>query len=170
MNFKRDSCLSEVSYEDGPIEGVEFHNPDVHIDARGWLMELYRHDELDPSDFPQMAYVSATKPGITRGPHAHRHQTDLFAFLGPGQFDLYLWDSRPTSSTFGRRMTVRVGADDLRIVIVPPGVVHGYKNVSAVDGWVFNFPNQLYAGRERREPVDEIRYEEIRDSPFIIDQ
>jgi len=52
---------------------------------------------------------------------------------------------------------------------VPPGVVHAYKNVSRVAGLVFNCPNRLYAGRHREEPVDEIRHEDRRDSPFRLD-
>jgi dTDP-4-dehydrorhamnose 3,5-epimerase len=46
------------------------------------------------------------------------------------------------------------------VVTVPPGVVHGYTNVSDEDAWVVNFPNRLYAGAGKREPVDEIRHEE----------
>jgi dTDP-4-dehydrorhamnose 3,5-epimerase len=53
-------------------------------------------------------------------------------------------------------------------VVVPPGVVHGYKNVGSADAFVLNFPNQLYAGTGKTEPVDEIRHEEI-ESPFKFD-
>jgi dTDP-4-dehydrorhamnose 3,5-epimerase len=52
---------------------------------------------------------------------------------------------------------------------VPPGVVHAYKNISRVPGLVFNCPNRLYAGPGKRGPVDEIRYEDLADSPFVLD-
>jgi len=54
-------------------------------------------------------------------------------------------------------------------VIVPPGVVHAYRNVSDEPGWVFNFPNRLYRGPGRSEPVDEIRHEDLEDSPYVLD-
>jgi dTDP-4-dehydrorhamnose 3,5-epimerase len=38
-------------------------------DRRGWLSELFRHDELPEEFFPVMSYISSTKPGVTRGPH-----------------------------------------------------------------------------------------------------
>ena len=41
-----------------------------------------------------MTYVSQTLPGVTRGPHEHVDQTDGFAFMGPSDFKLVLWDTR----------------------------------------------------------------------------
>ena len=66
-------------------------------------------------------------------------------------------------------MKIAVGASNKQGVIVPPGVVHAYKNVGPVPGWVFNGPNRLFAGRGRREPIDEIRHEDRPDSPFVFD-
>jgi dTDP-4-dehydrorhamnose 3,5-epimerase len=34
---------------------------------------------------------------------------------------------------------------------------------------VFNGPNRLYAGRGKKEPVDEIRHEDLQDGPFALD-
>jgi len=53
-------------------------------------------------------------------------------------------------------------------MVVPPDVVHGYKNISDVDGLVVNCPDRLFAGWNRSEPVDEIRHEEDGNSPFLI--
>ena len=36
-------------------------------DARGWLCELFRHDELPAEFHPVMAYISETEPGVARG-------------------------------------------------------------------------------------------------------
>jgi dTDP-4-dehydrorhamnose 3,5-epimerase len=147
------------SYEEGSIEGVMCRSINSHIDPRGWLMEIYRQDELPVEFHPVMAYVSETLPDVVRGPHEHRYQADNFAFVGPGDFYLYLWDIRAESPTYGKRMKCLVGQSNRATVLVPPGVVHAYKNVSEVSGWVINLPNQLYAGEGRKENVDEIRYE-----------
>ncbi len=158
-----------MKYREAVIYDVVLRSLRRFSDARGWLIELFRQDELDPAVYPVMAYVSETLPGVARGPHEHRDQTDVFGFLGPGDFKLYLWDARPNSTTFGCRQTTVVGASNPTLAVIPPGVVHAYKNVGQRPGWVFNAPNRLYAGWGKKEKVDEIRHEEIADSPFILD-
>lgn len=156
-------------FRNGEIQGVIVKPIKFYTDRRGWLAELFRHDELSPESYPVMAYISETLPGVARGPHEHRHQSDYFAFLGPGDFKLYIWDTRQDSPTFGCHSQLIVGESNPVCVQIPPGVVHAYKNISNKPGIVFNAPNKLYAGWGKREPVDEIRYEDIPDSPFQLD-
>ena len=137
-------------------------------DSRGWLTELFRNDELPPEFVPAMAYISSTNPGVTRGPHEHVDQADLFCFLGPSNFKLRMWDNRSDSPTYRHVMTLIVGADNPQAVIVPKGVVHAYKNIGAIDGIVINCPNRLYMGEHRQEKVDEIRHEEDPETIFGI--
>jgi dTDP-4-dehydrorhamnose 3,5-epimerase len=151
------------------IAGVRVWRNNRHHDARGWLQEIYRDDELPASFYPSMAYVSAANPGVVRGPHEHEYQTDCFAFFGPGDFELTLWDARNKSPTYGHKQVMRVGECDPAVVLVPPGVVHAYKNVSNVRGMVFNTPDALYAGWKRKEPVDEIRHELDPHTPYKVD-
>src|SRR5690606_8542466 len=113
--------------------------------------------------------VSETRPGVVRGPHEHVEQTDYFAFIGPGRFLVRLWDSRPDSPTLGNCFSRVVGEHDPVTMVIPPGVVHAYRNVGDEPGWVFNAPNRLYAGHGKRQPVDEIRHEDLEDSPFHMD-
>jgi dTDP-4-dehydrorhamnose 3,5-epimerase len=158
-----------TDFVEGPIEGVIFRKLGPHRDTRGWLVELYREDELPADAHPVMAYVSETLPGVARGPHEHVDQTDYFAFIGPGEFMLYLWDARRDSPTYGHRMKMVVGASNQQSVIVPPGVVHAYRNVGPTPGWVFNGPNRLYAGAGKKGPVDEIRHEDRADNLYRLD-
>jgi len=141
---------------------VEFLAPAA--DQRGWLAELFRADVLEKAGMqeaqPVMAYLSMTRPGVARGPHEHREQTDFFAFIGPSDFEVTIWDNRPSSPTFGRREKFVFGASRPATLIVPPSVVHAYRNIGEVEGWVLNFPNRLYRGAGREEPVDEIRHED----------
>ncbi len=150
------------------IEGVKIRELSNFTDERGWLIELYRHDEIEKSEFPVMSYISMTKPGVVRGPHEHVDQTDLFCFVGSSMFRLYLWDNRKDSKTFGEHMTIDGGEKKPLMAIVPPGVVHAYKNIGQHDGIVFNAPNRLYAGEGKKSPVDEIRHEDDVDSKFKI--
>ncbi len=148
------------NFKIGDIKGVEIRDLRKFMDSRGWLSELFRHDDLDPDFHPVMAYTSSTNPGVTRGPHEHVDQADLFCFIGPSNFKLRLWDNRPDSETFNNVVTVVVGEDNPKSVLIPHGVVHAYQNVGDVDGIVFNCPNRLYMGVGKKEPIDEIRHED----------
>jgi dTDP-4-dehydrorhamnose 3,5-epimerase len=161
--------LGEWEFREGPVEGVVFRKLEQYGDARGWLIELFRRDELDEAHHPAMGYVSQTLPGMARGPHEHRDQSDLFAFVGPGDFKLYVWDTRVGSATAGNRQTLVLGESNLQAVLIPPGVVHAYRNVSRTASLVVNFPNRLYRGDGRNGPADEIRHEDRPDSPFVMD-
>jgi len=154
-------------WEKGQIEGVVVKNLTKHLDKRGFLCETVRADELPEGLNPVMSYVSYTEPGFTRGPHEHVEQTDIFAFLGPGNFLVRLWDNREGSATYGRYMDIYAGKDKPVLIIIPPGVVHGYKNISALErGMVLNYPDRLYMGWGKQEEVDEIRHEADPESPF----
>ena len=149
-----------------PIKDVLIKELTVQNDKRGWLVELFRSDELSKINKPAMAYLSSTKPGVARGPHEHKKQSDLFCFLGFSSFRIYLWDNRKKSPTFKKKFNFESDKDKSTLVIVPPGVVHAYKNIGKTEGLVFNAPNRLYQGRHRTQTVDEIRHEGNSDSPF----
>ena len=157
------------SFQSGEIKDVVVSDLRKFNDRRGWLVELFRHDELAAEFLPAMAYISSTNPGVARGPHEHVDQADLFCFLGPSNFKLRMWDNRPESETFRNMMTMIVGADDPKAVVVPKGVVHAYQNIGDTDGIVINCPNRLYMGEGRREQIDEIRHEDNPDTIFRMD-
>lgn len=156
-------------FKDGAIEGVEMRPLKRFSDGRGWLMELFRHDELEKEYIPAMTYISMTRPGVARGPHEHVDQADYFCFAGPSDFRIYLWDNRKGSATYGFKMTVEAGESAPASLIVPRGVVHAYRNIGEKDGLVVNCPNRLFKGQGKKDPVDEVRYEDLVDSPYIID-
>lgn len=153
-------------FHTGPIADVIWRPLTKYRDARGWLCELFRDDEVPPALQPVMAYISLTEPGVARGPHEHVEQADYFCFLGPSNFKIYLWDNRPTSPTYRAKQVEVAGVDKPMLVIVPPGVVHAYRNIGAEPGLVFNCPNQLYKGVGKQAPVDEIRHEQDANSPY----
>ena len=155
--------------ENAGLENIETTLPGVRVktlrkfaDSRGWLMELFRDDELPAGFAPAMGYLSLTYPGVARGPHEHREQSDGFAFLS-GTFEITLWENRPGKARTKRVFTA--GEDNPLFLVVPPGVVHAYRNVGAGAATVLNFPDRLYAGHGRKGPIDEIRHEDS-DSEF----
>lgn len=158
---------------DCPISQVSIFRLKFYKDDRGSLSELWRRDEhlfgMNCME-PTMCYLSSTEPGVARGPHEHEAQWDRFAFFD-GKFYLSLWENRekkPPWSNYRQRFTFVVGKDWPTLVEVPPGVVHGYKNIGDEPALVLNLPNRLYAGWRKQESVDEIRWEDDPDSPFEI--
>lgn len=146
------------------MEGVVIRELNVFTDERGWLVEIFRTDETD--FMPVMSYLSTTKPGVARGPHEHIEQSDYFFFLG--HFRLHLWDNRKGSGTYKEKMILDTQGKPF-IAVVPPGVVHAYKNIGSEDAFVINQPDRLYRGEGKTSPVDEVRYEDDPETPFRID-
>ncbi len=152
----------------GSINGIIIKDLIKNEDDRGWLIELFRKDMIDEEIFPEMSYISLTYPGIVRGPHEHQEQTDYFCLIG-SDFKLMFWDNRKKSPTFKNKSTLITSENEPKVVIVPPRIVHAYKNIGDKPGLIINLPNRLYAGWEKKEKVDEIRYENDPNSPFKVD-
>lgn len=147
-------------FKRGEIDGVRVARLVKNIDERGFLIETFRLDMLPEKLHPQMSYVSYTEPGISRGPHEHTKQTDVFAFIGPSNFRVKLWDNRKNKKTYGNKITIFGGEDNPILIVVPPGVVHAYQNISKTRrGMALNYPDRLYRGRGKKDEVDEIRHE-----------
>jgi len=157
-----------MNWKDGIIDECCLTESRRFHDDRGWLSEVFRNDEPPNGHQPAMVYLSETRPGVTRGPHAHEDQTDLFAFFD-GQFRVFLWDPRPDSKTEGVRQIFEAGRENPCTLTVPPGVVHAYKNIGGSPALILNCPDRLYAGKTREEPIDEIRYEDQPESDYRMD-
>ena len=149
------------------IESVIIKKLERYSDERGWLCEVWRSDEAGHQ--PAMAYVSKTEPGVVRGPHEHKEQSDCFIFTGPGNFRVYLWENRQGKPGLHEPETLEAGEDNPAMIVVPPGVVHGYKCISKEPGYYVNLPSNLYKGKNKAEEVYEIRWEQDPSSPFKIE-
>ncbi len=157
-----------MNFKIGKIEGVKIKELVKFTDERGWLMELFRKDEIHEETLPLMCYISLTIPEVIRGPHEHKEQTDYFCCFS-SKFKLFLWDNRAESKTYKNKITIKVAEDNPKIVIVPPRVVHAYKNIGNKPGLVINLPNKLFAGWGKKGEVDEVRYEDDPNSIFKVD-
>jgi dTDP-4-dehydrorhamnose 3,5-epimerase len=160
---------SKKVFIEGEIQDVVTYPIKKFVDERGWLAELFRHDEIEDEFYPAMSYISLTEPGVQRGPHEHVDQADLFCFIGPGNFKLRMWDNRKDSPTYRFVMTLVVGEDNPNGVIIPKGIVHAYKNESLTEkGMVINCPNRLFMGEGKNEATDEIRHEDDPETIYVI--
>ena len=113
------------------IDGVQIKELRVIPDERGRLMEVLRADDPFFRKFGQ-AYVTTVHPGVVKAWHAHTKQTDHIAAVS-GTIRLGLYDGRDGSPTKGETMELFPGEHRPLLVVVPPGVWHGFKGVVACD-------------------------------------
>lgn len=138
------------------IDGVTVKPLRLLRDERGWLMEILRGDDPDFQKFGQV-YVTVARPGVVKAWHAHERQTDHLAVVA-GEARLALYDGRDGSPTRGNVLEIVAGENNPVLIIVPPGIYHGFKPTGDAPAHVVNVPTELYNydnPDELRRPYDD---------------
>ncbi|MDO8443932.1 MAG: dTDP-4-dehydrorhamnose 3,5-epimerase family protein, partial [bacterium] len=95
--------------------------------------------------------------GTIKAFHWHKSQDDLW-FLAAGRAAIVLYDQRADSNTFGETQIIYGGTDDYKLVLIPVGVVHGYKVLSKEPCLLFYHVTKAYnrdnPDEERIDPFD----------------
>lgn len=125
------------------IDGVRVKKLKVIPDERGRLMEILRNDDEEFfSQFGQV-YMTTALPGVVKGWHYHKKQTDNFACVH-GMMKIVLYDVREDSPTHGEVNEFFAGEHNPILIKVPPYVLHGFKCVSEHEAIVVNIPTEVY--------------------------
>ncbi len=124
------------------IEGVVIKKLRVIPDERGRLTEILRSDDELFVKFGQV-YMTTAYPGVVKGWHFHKKQTDHFAVV-KGMIKLVLYDNREDSSTKGEINEFFLGEHNPMLVKIPPLVLHGFKCVSEQEAICINIPTEVY--------------------------
>jgi len=138
------------------IDGVVIKPLRQVRDRRGWLMEILRADAPEFQRFGQV-YVTVAYPGVVKAWHCHEKQTDHVTVVA-GEARIALYDGRDGSPTRGNVVDVVAGEDRPVLVIIPPGVYHGFKSTGDAPVHVVNVPTELYdydEPDELRRPYDD---------------
>jgi len=125
------------------IDGVRVKQLQRHVDERGFLMELLRSDDEVFQRFGQ-CYVALNYPGVVRAWHWHQEQDDYMAVV-KGMVKLALYDAREGSPTQGQVQELFLGEHSPILVVVPAGVMHGYKTIGTEPSLLLNLPTQTYS-------------------------
>lgn len=144
------------------IEGVKVRKLRLIPDERGYLMEMLRSDWEEYEKFGQV-YITAVYPGVVKGWHYHKIQTDHF-ICAHGMAKVVLYDGRKGSPTHGEVNEFFMGEQNPTLLKIPQGVMHGFKGISQETTLIVNVPTQLYNYEqpdEYRLPAhtDEIPYD-----------
>lgn len=124
------------------IEGVRVKKLKVIPDERGLLMEMMRDDDEFFQKFGQV-YLSVVYPGVVKGWHYHRKQTDHFVFV-KGMAKVVLYDSRDGSPTKGDVNEFFMGENNPILLVIPPFVLHGMKGIGTEPAFLVNTPDEVY--------------------------
>jgi dTDP-4-dehydrorhamnose 3,5-epimerase len=109
--------------------------------GNGRLSELVRPEWGDS----QVAHIfyRTYDPGTVSAWHAHAHGTDRLCCLA-GEILLVLYDGRTGSPTRGGVAEYRIGVQSPWLVIVPPGVWHGFQNDGTQPAMLLNMSSVAY--------------------------
>lgn len=131
------------------IKGVQVVELPRHTDDGGSFTELGRFTAGTWTAFPgfvlaQVNY-SEVDPGVIKAFHLHQRQTDIW-YVPPSDKLLVLFvDVRAGSPTGGVRMRLVLGDGRSRLVLIPPGVAHGCRNLAATRGRVIYFTDTHFS-------------------------
>ena len=133
------------------IRGV-VHRPLTSIeDGRGGLTEVWSAGWKQAGLVqPKHVYQSATDYGVVKAWHLHRVHTDQFA-VTRGKIQIVCVDLRRASPTRGRVNTFIFGDRNPGFLLIPPGILHGWKALSTPEAVVLNMQSHVY------DPADELR-------------
>lgn len=106
------------------IGGVRVWPLEMHRDERGHLTEVFRA-EWDTGLDPVQWTVLLNAKGLMRGMDVHVWHDD-WQVLVEGRAALGLKDLRRGSPSEGRSELLEMSGDDLKAIVVPKGVVHGF--------------------------------------------
>jgi dTDP-4-dehydrorhamnose 3,5-epimerase len=124
------------------IDGVSVKELRLIPDERGYLMEMLRSDDEIFQEFGQV-YLSVAYPGVVKGWHYHKVQTDFFTIV-KGMMKVVLYDDRPDSPTRGEINEFFMGELNPILITIPPGVLHGMKAIGNAPGYLVNCPTKSY--------------------------
>lgn len=124
------------------IEGVKIKKLKVIPDERGLVMEILRCDDDIFDKFGQV-YLSVAYPGVVKGWHYHKKQTDYFAII-KGMMKVVLYDQREDSRTHKEINEFFIGEQNPMLIVIPPLVVHGMKAIGTEPGFLINCPTYPY--------------------------
>lgn len=116
----------------------------------GIFLEVLRDSDKLMSKFAQSNFSVAHK-GTIKAFHWHKFQDDLW-FIGAGKAKIVLYDQREDSPTKGQTEVITAGEDNYKVVLIPTGVVHGYKVISDNPCLLFYHVTKEY---DREQPDEE---------------
>jgi dTDP-4-dehydrorhamnose 3,5-epimerase len=88
-------------------------------------------------------HLTTTLPGRHRAWGLHQRSTDRL-FVASGLVKFAVYDGRVNSPTYGCVNEVTVSEKNPGLLIVPPSLYHGWKNIGTTEAIIINMPSSMY--------------------------
>ena len=92
-------------------------------------------------------HVTTTYAGRIRAWGLHQSSTDRL-FVVRGLVSIVVYDGRIGSSTQGMWNEFRLSDRNPGLVVIPPNLYHGWKNIGIDEAFIINMPSSQYAHEE----------------------
>jgi len=126
-----------------PIDGLRFRatRPVPHED--GTVAEVAR--AVWPEiDLPIVqVHITTTLPTRIRAWGLHQASTDRL-FVVKGLVSIVVYDAREDSPTYGCLNEFRVSERNPGLLVIPPNLFHGWKNIGVDEAFIINMPSAQY--------------------------
>lgn len=109
------------------IAGVQVVPLKRIADDRGAVLHMLRATDPHFRGFGEI-YFSSVYPGVVKAWKNHRRLTANYACVH-GRIRIVLYDDREDSSTRGELLEVAIGPDEHALVVIPPGIWHGFQGL-----------------------------------------
>jgi dTDP-4-dehydrorhamnose 3,5-epimerase len=125
------------------IDGLRFRaiRPVLHED--GTLTEIARESWGEIDQPMVQAHVTSTLPGRVRAWGLHERSTDRL-FVVSGMVSVVVYDARHGSETFGAINQFLVGDRSPGLLVIPPNLYHGWRNIGTDEAFIVNLPSVQY--------------------------
>jgi dTDP-4-dehydrorhamnose 3,5-epimerase len=140
---KRSAVDSEGRWRVERIEGLSFRpvRPVPHED--GTVSEVARASWSEIDRPIVQVHVTTTQPGRIRAWGLHRESTDRL-FVANGLVSIVVYDGRRDSPTFGAINEFKVSERNPGLLVIAPGLYHGWKNMGTTEAFIINMPSSQY--------------------------
>src|SRR5262249_39791127 len=98
-------------------DGVRLDELKAHVDERGWLAEIFRHEW---SGLPPVCQwnITMSDANVLRGMHVHLKHTDYLTVI-KGRVSAALLDLRPGSRSYRKPALIELAANRLAAIVIP---------------------------------------------------
>jgi dTDP-4-dehydrorhamnose 3,5-epimerase len=126
-----------------PIDGLIFRmtRPVAHDD--GHVTEVARVSWSELAAPIVQVHITTTLPGRIRAWGLHPQGTDRL-FVASGLVRIVVFDGRNNSPTKGCLNVFTISEKNPALVILPPNLYHGWKNIGCSDAVIINMPDRMY--------------------------
>jgi dTDP-4-dehydrorhamnose 3,5-epimerase len=126
-----------------PIQGLEFRpaRPVPHED--GHVTEVARADWPMLGNPLVQVHITTTYSSRIRAWGLHERSTDRL-FVVCGLVKIVVFDGRASSPTCGIVNEFTVSEKNPGLLVIPPNLYHGWKNIGTTEAVIINMPDRMY--------------------------